>query len=277
MNERDDLGLSPDAARARDELRRLPAPRADAAFRERLKRKFTSGAFERPRLRVLPGLRRWRPVVAWVLPAAAALLVVALITARTPGWSVAGSSGQGFVTVDSQPVPIGHADELERRIHAGSRLEVPAGCELTLAWRSVMVMQVTSETRVTVPSAPRFRFSGATARAEIERGEVFIATGRGFRGLRLAIAAPLASVEVTGTSLAVIAQPDGNCVCVLDGRVRVAPRGAAAGGAVMVEAGNRRFIYADGRPPETLRILDHSEHELRRLRAERAGLLDGGR
>jgi ferric-dicitrate binding protein FerR (iron transport regulator) len=78
-------------------------------------------------------------------------------------------------------------------------------------------------------------------------GEIRIATGPDFRGARLTIATPEARVEVTGTTLAVIREPAGTCVCVMQGNVRV---GAGSGAMERIEAGRRIYVFNDGRPPE---------------------------
>ena len=58
--------LTPDETRARDAVRGLERPRADAAFRERLKRDFVTGRIGERRVLELP--LAWHQRLAWRLP-----------------------------------------------------------------------------------------------------------------------------------------------------------------------------------------------------------------
>jgi ferric-dicitrate binding protein FerR (iron transport regulator) len=85
-----------------------------------------------------------------------------------------------------------------------------------------------------------------------------VTTGASFKGARLSLVTPEAAIEVTGTTLAVICEPTGTCVCVHEGVVRVGPRG---GDMLAVPAGRRRYIFNDGRAPELaeIRPVEHVE------------------
>jgi hypothetical protein len=66
---------------------------------------------------------------------------------------------------------------------------------------------------------------------------------------------PVAAVEVAGTTLAVIIEAAGTCVCVFEGKAMVG-RLRAGGGADMspVPGGSRCFVFQDQRPPESREI-----------------------
>lgn len=260
-------------ARARDALRGLAPPSADAAFRERLKRDFVAGRIGalRPLALPVPWHRRfaWRLVL---VPAAAALLVVTVWLAdRGPGWSVMGTTGDGVAVVDGAPVPLTDRAGLARRMRPGARLAVPVGAEIELASASGLVVQVTSGTDFTLPATPG-RWLNRRVVAAVERGEIRVTTGVAFRGARLRVDTPEAVVEVTGTTLAVICEPTGTCVCVFEGVVRVGARG---GSVETIPTGRRRFLFNDGRAPETAAIRPMENTKLGMFRDGRREWLEG--
>src|SRR5205085_433042 len=103
---------------------------------------------------------------------------------------------------------------------SGARVRVPSGAAIEIAAAGDMVVQITSGTDATVPGVPG-RWFGRRVEGELESGELRITTGPRFAGATLALTTPEANVVVTGTTLAVIREPAGTCVCVFDGRVRV--------------------------------------------------------
>ena len=270
--ERPDL-VTPEAARAREALRALAPPRPDPAFRERLKRDFVAGRIGERRTLVLPipGQRRlaWRLALA---PAALALLAVAAWMAnRGPGWSVMTTRGEGSAIVDGAPVPLASREQLGRRLRPGARLTVPAGAEVELASLSGLVVQVTAGTEFTLPATPG-RWLQRRVTGAVRHGEVRVTTGHAFAGALLRLDTPEAAVEVTGTTLAVICEPAGTCVCVYDGVVRVGPGGT---GMVSVPNGRRRFVFNDGRPPESAEIRPMENTKLAMFRDSRREWLEG--
>lgn len=266
--------LTPGELRARDAVRGLEQPRADAAFRERLKRDFVTGHIGERRVIELPPT--WHQRLAWRLAlapvAVAALAVVVVLANRGPGWTVLTTTGDGVAVVDQTPVPIGHGEELARHLYAGARLTVPAGAEIELASAGGLVVQVTGGTEFTLPAIPG-RWFGRRVAGAVRHGEIRLTTGAAFHGARLRVDTPEATVEVTGTTLAVICEPVGTCVCVYDGEVRVGARGAAA---ESVSSGRRRFVYKDGRPPELADIRPLENQQLGRFRDRRRAWLEGG-
>jgi len=265
--------VTPQEARARDAVRGLGAPRADAAFRERLKRDFVTGRIGERRVLELPVA--WHRRLAWRLalaPVAAALAVVVALANRGPAWTVRGTLGDGIAVVDQFPVPLGHADELQRRLHPGARLRMPEGGQVELAAAGSMVIQVAAGTELTLPASPG-RWFGRSVTATTAHGVIRVTTGPAFHGARLHVDTPEASVDVLGTTLAVICEPAGTCVCVFDGVVQVGARGAAQ---EPVSSGHRRFVFNDGRPPEMAGIRPPEIGRLDDLRARQRSWLERG-
>lgn len=264
---------TPQETRAREAVRGLAAPRADAAYRARLKRDFVSGRIGERRALVLPvGHRRpfWRLALA---PVAVALLAVVVLAAnRGPAWTVLSTAGDGIAIVDDTPVPLGHAEDLERRLRPGARVVAPPGGEVELASAGGMVVQVTGGTEFTVPASPG-RWFARRVTGSVRHGEVRVTTGPSFRGARLHLDTPEASVEVTGTTLAVICEPAGTCVCVFEGLVHVGAKGAAG---EPVPGGRRRYIFNDGRQPEMADIRPAEIGKLGSFRDGRREWLEGG-
>jgi ferric-dicitrate binding protein FerR (iron transport regulator) len=264
--------LTPEEVRAREALRSLPPPRAVPAFRERLKRDFVSGRIgERPPLE-LPVA--WHRRMAWrfaLAPAAAALLAATVwIADRGAGWTVIATQGEGAAMVDGSPVPLASRQELGRRLRPGVRLSVPAGAEVELASAAGLIVQVTAGTEFTLPDTPgrwlRRRVTGA-----VRMGEIRVTTGPAFAGARLRLDTPEAEVEVTGTTLAVICEPVGTCVCVYEGLVKVGARGTSM---EAVANGHRRFVFNDGRPPESAGIRPIENTTLGTFRESRRAWLE---
>ncbi|HEY2955620.1 MAG TPA: FecR domain-containing protein [Candidatus Eisenbacteria bacterium] len=270
--------LSQEEERARAAVRRLAPPAAPAAWRARLKHEFASGALASapPRAAVLPLPLHRRPAFHWALlpVAAAAALVAASALNQAPRWELISSRGDGIAVIDGVPVPVNHADDLARRLRPGARLRLPESAELAIASRGQIAMEITPGTDLTLPEPPG-RWFGRHARAGIAVGDLRVTTGRGFRGARLEIETPEAMVEVTGTTLAVICEPAGTCVCVLEGHVMVAVRGEST--RAEVGAGRRRFVFNDARPPESASIRPVEDVMLRQLRTQRGPEMEGAR
>ncbi len=258
MSEREAI-LTTEETRARDAVRALPRVPAGAAFRAQLRERFTTGALESSApVRVLR--RPWHhgTGVRWAgaALAAAAAFVVVMGANRAPEWRLESVQGDGLVIVDGAPVPTAHREDLARRMKPGAFLKLPSNVQLELVSRGELAVQVTGGTHASVPSLPGRWFS-RRAIAEVQEGEIRVTTGRDFHGARLRVDTPEARVAVVGTTFAVICEPAGTCVCVMEGRLRV---GARAGAMSDVVAGRRRYVFADGRPEESadMRAAEHA-------------------
>ncbi|MGE5178793.1 MAG: hypothetical protein ACM3PF_06865 [Bacteroidota bacterium] len=285
MSERDDdekldaeaERLSPAAERARAALHAAPPAPADREFRDRLKQAFVSGAIEvtgtrERRLRqdgdarpgavrigtgrtgggsvaVFPRRRRF-PTVAWVaasLAAAAALIVVFGALNRGPTWWVTAARGDGSVRVDGQNVALDDRDAMRRLLVPGAEIEMVGNAELDVCSDGVVSLQLTPGTKMTLPPPPA-RWVGRRTELFARSGVVRVTTGRNFPGARLAVMSPTAAVEVKGTTLAVIIEDVGTCVCVEDGTAMVGRRVGAGDQATdmrPVAGGHLRYIYND--------------------------------
>lgn len=253
--------LTPDQERARAALLGLEAPPARPEFRKALARDFASGAFAEPRTAPAHDVGRARgpswwswPVLRWALaPVAMTALAIALVIGdRGARWEVMSASGTGIAVVDDRPIPMAHLDDLRRALHAGARLRVPEDSEIEIASRGNLAFHVAPGTDLTLPPAPG-RWFDRSVESEIRSGEMRVTSGSGFHGARLTIRTPEAMVRVTGTTFAVIREPAGTCVCVLEGTVVV---GTGGGAMVEVPKGERRFVFNDGRAPESAAIRD---------------------
>jgi len=261
MSPEPEATLTPAERRARDAVRALPRPEADAAFRARLQREFVSGGIASPAregagarrpVRAETGRGPSRPWTGWAAPltwAAAAVIVVASVIGLNRGarWQVSGVRGTGIAIVDRRPIPLEHLDQLSLALHAGAGVEVPVGADVELALPGELMMEATSGTKLVLPGAPGHWFGRRTAGRIMSEGELRITTGPSFHGARLELETPEARIQVTGTTLAVICEPQGTCVCVLEGKVQVGPR---TGAMAEVTGGRRRYLFKDGRAPE---------------------------
>jgi ferric-dicitrate binding protein FerR (iron transport regulator) len=237
-------------ARARERLRSATRPVAPAAWRERLKREFVSGDFASKAVVVpLPAARRPHRV-RWVVgfAAAATVTIVAAALNQAPPWTALPSAGTGTLYVNGEPLPVRDTAGLTRRLRPGSRLKLQSTEDLDLVSSGVLAMQLSPGTEAVLPSPPG-RWFGRAGRASVDRGNLRVTTGRRFGGSRLAIITPEATVHVSGTTLAVIAESTGTCVCVLEGTAHVRPH---RGTMTRVTPGTRVDIARGGhRAPTT--------------------------
>lgn len=268
----DDLDhLTPEQRHAGALVRDLRLRGPSRAFRERLQTEFMTGSIssglERSRRREVPGISRfpsaWTRPLAWA--AAAVLIAVSVVGLnRGPAWQVKNVSGSGIVVVGNLPIPLGHSDQLAAAMQPGARVRIPPGATLEVMAPGQMAIVLLSGADVVMPATPG-RWFGRGVSATLATGQLRITTGPRFRGARLAIQTPEAEVGVTGTTLAVICEPHGTCVCVLEGRVDVGARG---GEMSVVEEGRRRFVFNDGRGPEVDEIRPAERDRLGEFRDE---------
>ena len=293
--------LTPEAERARRAIRAAGTepPRADAAFRERLREEFVSGRLAatperateratedrrenprhgRPHLECPPerAPRPWyrRPIPAFAAFAAAAMIVayVANEANRGPAWTVLEASGSGVVTIDGDPIPIDRKDTLAERFRPGVEVEVPATGKLEILSPGTLLVELTPGTKLTVPPPPP-RFFSRRGDLWTREGLLRITTGPLFAGAKLDIHTPDAHTRVTGTTLAVIMEPTGTCVCVLEGTVHL---GRQSGGPMMsIGPGRRGYVFRDGTPMVTDRIRQTELVSLARFRSMRLETMGG--
>ncbi|NOT33341.1 MAG: hypothetical protein HOP12_04130 [Candidatus Eisenbacteria bacterium] len=271
--------LEPEALEVARALRELEAPPVDPAFRARVTPAFARGTLTEGRFSGLAGevdpeaeretpeaefedantapfparvvRGPWRRVRQSALLAAAAALLVSIGLGLNagPDWTVVDIAGDGVVKVDGRPLSVRNLEDLSRALRRGGRLET-AGGGLTLRAGNELLIEVTPGSDAVLPAAPN-RWFDRGAEARLAAGELRITSGSDFRGAHLGVRTPEVMVGVSGTTLAVIREPHGTCICVLEGRVQVAPHGALSR---PVDRGQRRFVFNDGRSPEDAAI-----------------------
>lgn len=282
MNEHEDDALTPQEKRVREVLRAAEPPEADPEFRARLKQAFVSGriapaapAVGRPAMPARPDTSAPWEGLPWMrvglaLASAAVMFFVVVGLNHGPQWQVRSISGEGVAVIDGRPVALDHHDEIARMIRPGSRVRVPDGADIVLASAGCMALDLTSGTDAVVPASPG-RWFGRSVSTEVQSGTLRITTGARFHGAHLSVQTPAADVRVVGTTLAVICESEGTCVCVLEGSVEVGARGG--GPRVEVPHGERRYVYLDERPPETDVIRAKEEVMLTAFRNQERGFM----
>lgn len=285
MNDRpDELELTAEERRARDAVRALPdaarGPNAD--YRARVRERFLAGTLastvaevpdgdaamleatiapEAATGRVIDGPWFARPS-RWLPLAAAAALVFALgLANRGPAWQVTGATGQGTIRVGGREVPSDAPWAIAQLASRGGRVQLPETVTLDLVAPGHLAVHLAAGSDVQLSGSPN-RWIARRSEIRIQQGEVYVSTGRAFRGATLAVVTPEARAEVLGTSFAVMRFPSGTCVCVMEGRVRV--ESMFDHSTADVEPGQRRFAYAT-EPAYTDSILENSVHELHRV------------
>jgi len=273
-----------DETRGLQAARALPMASADPAFRARLGAAFASGAIDpehaaaeaapgaRPVHARRPGSRFSRRLVA--LTAAVALVLVgAAAWAFNPGprWQVAeGQRAHGNVLIDGEPVPADDIASVDDALLPGSTIEWNGDGDLELVSRGQLALAIVPGTRMSLPAPPPRWFARASG-GRVDSGEIRLTSGARFHGARLTIATPQASVTMTGTTLAVIQEPMGTCVCVLEGSVHVTAGTQDMG---MVPGGQRQVVYADGRAPERAEMRPVERVKLGEMRTAMAPVLE---
>ncbi len=235
---------------AGDAVRTLRTPDPDREFRDRLRREFAGGTIRgtlpeaargpgRPSARVVP-------IVFAFATAATILVAVALErSSRAHPW-----------------IEGGLADDRARTHAAGERITTGPEEMRDLRCDNWATFQLAPSTRIELPSSPG-RWLAKTSTGIVHAGELRVVTGPSFPGTTLRLVVPHAMIEVTGTTLAVIAGADSSCLCVLEGSARITGR---SGDARSVLGGRRVTLYGDGRTPFEEGILPMERMKLEMLR-----------
>jgi ferric-dicitrate binding protein FerR (iron transport regulator) len=246
-------GRTPEQERAAEAVRGLGAVQPDPDFRARLREGFVTGTLAAaseasrkgpaaPETGSGPG-RSGLIVSLFSLAIAASVAILIWLGSAAPTWEYAGASGEdGDLWVCGHLMDPADTTGIQAMLHEGTPIKTTGSMQMELTLPNRLTVQVAPEAEVTVPSTPR-RWFGGDAVCEVRRGEVRFVTGREMPGERFLVESPLATIEVTGTTFAVITGPDSTCVCVLEGEVRMMD---ADGSTHAVPAGERRSVFRDG-------------------------------
>jgi ferric-dicitrate binding protein FerR (iron transport regulator) len=254
MSEHRPTNPTPEDERVRQALRNLERVQPASGFRERLKREFVSGTIAPRQAPVRErGLgRRW----LWAaLPLAAMILLSILFVNSGPRWILRGAGGEGTITINGRAMAARPSPELSRLLVPEAHIEVAAGASIELLCPDILLLALTGGTDATIPRNPRL-LSGHTLTARVDRGELLLKTGPEFPGFRLRVFTAESLTEVSGTTVSVYKGEDFTCVCVLTG---VASIGADETSLEEIPAGQRKVLFADGRPPQVTEIA--AEHQ----------------
>jgi ferric-dicitrate binding protein FerR (iron transport regulator) len=270
MTDREHTQLTPEEESIRREIRELSELQADSDFRERLLQDFVSGAHDKkpapPPPKRSPRGRWWRGAL---VPACAAALFVVVMLSQGPPWSLLNVSGDGEVVVNGTTVSANNRTELARLIGPRAQIQVSEGVQLQLVCPNVLLLQITSNTEMTVPQAPRRWFKGKLE-GWVNKGEILIKTGPGFPGQELLIQTSDGRIVVSGTTISVYKGDDFTCVCVLTGQALI---GKEESTLEKIPSGMRKVMFADGRPPLVTEIAAEHKKGLLRFESEVKGLL----
>ncbi len=258
--------------RAREALESLTPFEADPAFRARLKEEFLAGQVEEPApsrhwpsdVRPRP---RWRLVLGLVTTAVAAALIMAfLFGIRGPRWTLEKGSGEGQIRIGARTFPLDRLSELADFLVPGARLTTEGTAEITLRAGDQMVLVLAPESELTLPDTFGRWFSSDRS-LQLVRGEVRVTTLSGFSPANLLCETEESMVRITGTTLAVIRNDQGTCLCVLEGEVEMMDRvGEGKDAMSRVPEGMRRVAYSDGRESAMAPLEPLEEIQLQKLR-----------
>lgn len=230
-----------------------PAEAPGDAFRQRLRTQFATGSVPPGRFDTVADSSGWRSVWPAVVAAAAVFILVlaANVANRGPVWHTLGYEGDGLVEVNGTGYPPRRLVSEPGLLRPGSVIRVSAEMTLDLSIPDLYVLQAAPGSEFTLPNSPG-RWVQRTSHFEVLAGEVRVTTGDQFPGYRILVKGPDAEVAILGTTIAVIARPDGTCLCVLEGDAMMT---ATGGKPVLVPQGMRRVIWRDAtREPEQVPI-----------------------
>ena len=219
--------LGPREQRLVTEISALPDVPAREDFRARLRAQFVAGEIpetssEAPAAdgdgKVIPFAVR----VAFPLALAAVLAGLFVVLNRGPAWHALDPTSVARLRVGDQ-VYAASDPALPDVLRGGVHVQVEGEEPFDLASAGTLVMQITPGTGLLLPDPPA-RWWNRSSKCTIEDGEVRIVTGPRFAGARLHVDSPVAMVDVTGTTLAVICTPTSTCVCVFEGEVAIMER-----------------------------------------------------
>jgi len=142
-------------------------------------------------------------------------------------------------------------------------LESPNDGEIELGLGGMLHMRLSPGTRIMLPDAPR-RWNPSPMTVEVQAGELFCTTAGQHLPTTLDVFTDNLTARVTGTTFSVWRNPEGTCVCLLEGSVMVMPKDDASE-AMTVPEGNKMVLFDDGRPHLVEPITDMERAKLQML------------
>jgi len=222
------------------------APAARGSFRTELRQAFVSGRIQtrepapaaaEPRQASAPP-RNWVRF-AVLAAAAAAVLAVTFFLPEPPRWK---ARLAGPVRLAGEEFSAAEADRLAVALEANGELE-SLGQPVELSLADVLQLELLHGARLTLPGLPEL--DGATPIAlSLNAGEVYLRTSGDYPGNPIRVKTPQAEVEIHGTTLGILVDDSGTCVCVCQGRVGISSE-LIPEGSKEVEQGMTYFLFQD--------------------------------
>lgn len=258
MNEREHDRLDESQRLAREAVRSLPRPEADAAFRARLKEQFVSGAIDASPPSAAPGSRLGSVWLGWSALAAAAVVTVALLGFnRLPGPELASASGSGTVVVDGREIAVSRTEVLDEVLRVGARVQVGEDTEIDVVYPGTMILRLSAGTDLVLPERPG-RWFQRTVEAPMVAGEMSLRTGPDLVGGGVIVRTDEGRAVIRGTLVSVVRTDDVTCICLFDGDASVT---CSSGDLGALEPGKRWVLFRDGSEPAFADIEPaHREH-----------------
>ena len=267
IDEVHDMDFSPEEIRAREAVRSLSQPVADATFRDRLRESFATGAIDtRPapretvRRNAPAPTTRWRRFVPYAaLAAAAVVLLMVGPFMRDPALNITAVQGANQIVLNGELVSCDDLSPLQAALHPGCRVEVPAGATVQVAAAGQLVMDLEG-VAFTFPR-PAHRWFGGELKSTIEGdGVVRMATGPGFEGSSYRLRFEGADLVARETVFTVRREGEEIGINVLEGELEArlpdgSTRMVGPGSGAMIKGGEFRLMEFDPAEGDRLRAL----------------------
>jgi ferric-dicitrate binding protein FerR (iron transport regulator) len=256
--------FSPEELRAREAVRTLSQPVADATFRDRLRESFATGAIDtRPapretvRRNAPAPTTRWRWFVPYAAVAAAA--VVFLMVGpfmRDPALNIIAVQGANQIVLNGELVSCDELSPLQAALHPGCRVEVPAGATVEVAAAGQVLIDLEGFA-FTFPRPAHRWFGGELNSTIAGDGVVRMATGPDFAGSSYRLRLEGADLVARDTVFTVTREGEEIGISVLEGELEAwLPDGSSEmvgpGSGAMIKDGE--FHIRDFDPAEGVRL-----------------------
>src|SRR6185436_7410812 len=214
---------------------RAPAAPPSAEGRRRARLAFLSAvASTPPPLRARRSFRR----LVWV-GAAAAILAVTFLLPEPERWQ---AELDGRLSFDGTEYRPGDEARLSAALERSGMLETGAAAG-RLELGDALVLELRAQSALSVPPLPALD-GVEPIEFRLEHGEAYVRTSASYPGNPIVLRTAAADVTLHGTTVGVLVDDLGTCICVADGTAR-ATSARLAGGFQDVGPRSTLFIYAD--------------------------------